>query len=476
MSIVSFFNLENDQNFVYDSNKIEFISGVSKLKPIVSGAEAYLYVKLDENQGLVARDSSGNQRDGAFQGGLDETNWTTSGKINNAILFPSGGFINFDGIGSFTNTQAFSIEFWASFTSTVSLGAVSKQIDSGNFEGYAVNFLAAIPRFVIRDNVGNVNFVTGNAALNDGNFHHIVATYNGSNDASGMKLYVDNVDVTILGGSATMTGSIITPTDLQISGRNGNTIPFDGILDEVVIYDREITAAEISFRWNGGSGTQILPGSTTSFPTDSPAIISKASFSITKLLNFLSNIVEPGSDSVTFVIVVNGVDMYWNGSAWIESSGVLESNTVAEIQAGASFLVSSGAISIKIKVYLTSNDGTTTPEILDFTIEYDFVGAIEDIDLTIVTGKISDIDGISDTDILKIRLNKKVVEYKDSIQITGDEIIITPDSNGNWQAEIADTDDMEDETFYIFEIKNRILKRLVPKSGSIDFNDLPEVL
>jgi hypothetical protein len=478
VGIDSLFNITNGNNYVFDDTKIELISGKFQLVPIVIGAEAYLYTKLDENAYLVARDSSGNNRDGAFQGGLDENDWSSSGKINSCIEGKGAGYINFNGIANFVRTQAFSLECWMSFSTAGSQNVIGKQRNAGNFEGFFINTASGKIRFVVRDDNGNNNTVETNSTYNDSIFHHVVATYDGSSSITGLNIYIDNILDRNVTSSGTLTGIISNPNvDLQISGRDGNNNPLavGTKVDEVLIYDRELTPAEIAFRWNFGAGTQQIPGAFTTYTTDSPDVLTKSSISITTLLDFAANIVEPGSDSITFAIVVNGVDKYWNGSIWVDSTGVTESNTIAQIQTGASSLVTTGIISIKIKAYLTSDDGTTTPELLDFTVSYDFVGAADEIDKTTVTGIISDIDGLSDTDIVKIRLNKKAVEYKEAIQITGDEIEITPDSNGNWLAEIADTTDMEDNTYYIFEIKNKIFKRLVPKTGTIEFNDLPEV-
>ena len=183
---------ENSENYDFDDEKIEIISllSLARLIPQVSGAEATMYAKLDENKGLVAIDSSGNGIHGAFQGGLDETNWTT-GKINSAIvgISTTSGFINFDQLIEYERTDAFSLECWFNTTSTAAMSFISKQKFTGVLEGFAISCTGGKPRAVIRDTSSNVISIEAENAYNDGDWHHVVLTYDGSSNASGTKLY-----------------------------------------------------------------------------------------------------------------------------------------------------------------------------------------------------------------------------------------------------------------------------------------------
>jgi len=422
-------NYNNANEHFFDSTKIEIISSVAKLKPILIGAEVYLYVKLDENQGLVARDSSGNQRDGAFQGGLDENDWTT-GKINSAIegIGTTGGFINFDGTCNFVKTQSFSIEFWLSFTSLATMAIVSKQKDSGVFHGYGVNLSSGKIRFVIRDDLSNVNSIESTNPINDGFFHHIVVTYDGSGDANGMKLYIDNVDDTNITNIAILNGTILNDANFQISGRDGNNITLDigTIVDEVAVYDRELTPAEIAFRWNGGAGTQQIPGASTSFPIDNPTIISKNILQGTTINSIVLDTIITGSDTIKGVAQVNSQKLYHDGSNWVESDGTyLQSNTLSEINTNLATLLTQPS-DFNFIWFLHSNDGSTTPELNEQTINYDFEGQIiDDININTVfwypknaDGSICEDNFIAVPDVFNIRYKDTIFICQEKIQAT----------------------------------------------------------
>ena len=78
----------------------------------------------------------------------------------------------------------------------------------------------------------------------------------------------------------------------------------------------------------------------------------------------------PGNDRVTFVLSDdNGSTWkYWNGSSWVTSPGYSQSNIYSDINDNiSSFPISEG---LKIKIYLHSDDGTTTPSIDSLTVNY----------------------------------------------------------------------------------------------------------
>jgi hypothetical protein len=94
----------------------------------------------------------------------------------------------------------------------------------------------------------------------DGNWHHIVATYDGSKDESGLTIYVDGISD---GNDRTKTGSYdgmsVTSRDLCIGGMDTETgaIQSDWI-DNVCIFDKLLIQEEVDFLYNGGNGTESL--------------------------------------------------------------------------------------------------------------------------------------------------------------------------------------------------------------------------
>ena len=111
----------------------------------------------------------------------------------------------------------------------------------------------------------------------------------------------------------------------------------------------------------------------TTYPTDDPSIVVNSGQLMDGLEGFSATTTAAGSDSVTFILGVDGVDKYWDGAAWSNSDGTLaQSNSAADVETNKAALdVSSGA-TVKVKALLHSDDGTTTPDITSVTLDYNF--------------------------------------------------------------------------------------------------------
>ena len=108
--------------------------------------------------------------------------------------------------------------------------------------------------------------------------------------------------------------------------------------------------------------------------TDNPSIEIRGTLTGTVSVNswnsFTVNINASGNDKVTFVLSDDDGDTwkYWDGNAWMPSSGYSQSNTYSEINANlSSFPTSNG---LKVKIYLHSDNGDSTPTISLLTINY----------------------------------------------------------------------------------------------------------
>jgi hypothetical protein len=465
----------NENNYTFDPAKIEFVAGIEKLKAQSAPGEAYCYLTMDDNTSdLVFRDVSGNSRDGAFQGGYTSANKVPA-KINNGLqgLSGSSGLVNLGNTDfNFERTDEFSIEFWIKLTSDAIQTIISKQNSVAPFNGYGVNVQTGLIRYVIRD-LTDVIAVETVGTYNDDQYHHVVLTYNGNSQDTGMNIYVDNVLDRTVFVAGTLTGSIINSFNMQVSGRDGNNncILDTTTIDEVVIYNRELTAAEVAFRWNNGNGTQELPGPGVSFPTDNPSSIPKTGFQATGLVDFDAIVTEPGSDTVTFTVVVDGIEKYWNGSAWIDSTGYPQSNQAAVIKANISSLALTGLSSINHRRYFHSDDGSTTPELDNTTFEYNIEPDQPIFTESIITGSVYDI-GSNNPDItISIRPIRYL--YGTNTIINNVSVDISYDGNtGNFEARIYIEDDIPDELIWKFGTKE---VRTKYAAGNIKFSALERI-
>jgi Concanavalin A-like lectin/glucanases superfamily len=90
--------------------------------------------------------------------------------------------------------------------------------------------------------------VRGVTALNDGQWHHVAETYDGSGVASGVTLYVDGA----LDGMLTQrdnlgSNSILHNEDFTIGAGTGNgPQPFRGLIDELEVFNRLSGSGEVA--------------------------------------------------------------------------------------------------------------------------------------------------------------------------------------------------------------------------------------
>lgn len=185
--------------------------------------------KLDEASGTIAHDASGRGHDGALKGG---PTWG-AGKANGALQFDGEddyveiGSVGIDGMDRRTLTG------WAKASTTeIAEGTgVFGFIPDGSTDGTYFD--------VEIDDAGNyVVSVQGWAGIFgavDTQWHHFAATY----DGDGGSWYFDGqfIDVSV--------GELGTIDQVRIGGRLSNSKYFPGLIDDVRIYNRVLTEAEI---------------------------------------------------------------------------------------------------------------------------------------------------------------------------------------------------------------------------------------
>lgn len=179
-----------------------------------------------------------------------------------SVLF--GGVDEFVNLGvnfAFERTNSFSLVGW--FKTTGAGGSlVSKRGPSTQFQGWEINNSSGSLRFNLTNNNATNNRLqvkTTDATFNDGVWHHFAATYAGTSLASGMKIYIDGSSEALTTDFNTLSATILNGTSANLGARNSSDNPFIGNLDECAIYDKELSAAEVTQIYNGGETLDLLP-------------------------------------------------------------------------------------------------------------------------------------------------------------------------------------------------------------------------
>jgi hypothetical protein len=218
------------------------------------------YWSFDEGTGTIATDFSGNRNHGTLTNGPAWVN----GKRGKALSFSGVSddhvSISDNNAFSFTNgsgtDRPYSLSAWA-YIDDISLGGglISKVTDISDFE-----WVFSIDPTGPYLGIGNVQSTGGTIGRtapltigsHQGKWIHVAATYSGSETSAGMKLYINGVQSDTANSNAgTYTGMANGTAPVTIAKYLSGSLA--GKMDEVRIYSRELSAAEVTKLYSSGA-------------------------------------------------------------------------------------------------------------------------------------------------------------------------------------------------------------------------------
>jgi hypothetical protein len=194
---------------------------------------------FNEGTGTTVADSSAVSGPGTISGAT----WTTAGKFGSALSFDgTTSWVTIADSASLHLTTGMTLEAWVNPTALSGWrSALLKEITGGLTWGLYANNNTPNPAVTVR--IGTDQTASGTAALALNTWSHLAASYDGAQ----LRLYVNGVQV----GSRAQTGSMAVSTGpLRIGGNSVWGEYFAGLIDEVRIYNRALTAAEIQADMN----------------------------------------------------------------------------------------------------------------------------------------------------------------------------------------------------------------------------------
>ena len=225
---------------------------------LLPGFDYLSYWPLDEGSGTIVGDII-STNDGVVHG----PDWIIGGKTENALVFDGDDdHISLGDTFDFAATDAFSISLWAKRdTKKGRLALFSRREKSGKKRGYSLSFANnGRLEFIMRDSSGKSIKVQSKKKFKaPGIWYHIVATYDGSSRASGVKFYVNGLDEVLKIKKDKLTGPIENNAEATIGGLNGPNDSFLGAIDEVAVVSGILTFDEIA-----GSTISTIPSASIS--------------------------------------------------------------------------------------------------------------------------------------------------------------------------------------------------------------------
>jgi hypothetical protein len=145
-------------------------------------------------------------------------------------------------------TGAISLSFW--FNSTASTFGFITKSDNGSYfssnasKVYEIGVLSNTLYWQIGDGTNVSNIPCAFSSYLDGNWHHVVATWDGSTNASSQMLFVDGLQV---GSHQATISAIQNKSNNVIISSQSASYDYVGKLDEVAIFDKALTPDQVKF-------------------------------------------------------------------------------------------------------------------------------------------------------------------------------------------------------------------------------------
>ena len=325
---------------------------------------------FSEGTGTMTADLSGNGNIGTLVGGT----WTNQGKYGNALSFDGSSLVTVNDSASLDLTTNMTLEAWV--YPTVTPGGDSTVLmkeQTGEMVYTLYSAAPSLPYAIINisTNSSGEQPVAGSKALKLNAWTHLAATYDGAM----LRLYTNG---TLVGSNAVTGAMVHSANPLSIGGNGVWGEHFQGMIDEVRVYSRVLSAAQIQSDMN----TPIANSTNNTPPTiSSIADQSTAMNTPTAAIQFTVDDAESGPTNLTVSGVSSNLTLVPNGNFVFGGSGANRTVTItpAAGKTGTAIItvkVSDGSLTNSTSFTLTVTATNTPPTIstvADQTINEDTV-------------------------------------------------------------------------------------------------------
>ncbi|MBN2007836.1 hypothetical protein JW960_00665, partial [candidate division KSB1 bacterium] len=220
-------------------------SGVFTIESPPVGLHAHW--RFDETSGSTAYDASGNGHHATLENGAA----FTTGLINNAVELDGSNDNISAGTFDVPPGNGLTIAGWIrpDDFGAVDARILSKAVGVYTDDHYwmlSTHTTSHVLRFRLKTDGSTSTLIAGSGGLTAGEWAHVAATWDGST----MRLYKNAVEV----GSMSKTGTLSTNSSAPVTiGNQGGSNPFDGLIDDMRLYNTGLSQSEISDLYQQGA-------------------------------------------------------------------------------------------------------------------------------------------------------------------------------------------------------------------------------
>lgn len=238
--------------------------------------------ELDAGSGTDLTDSSGNGHNGTIDVGSGSVHWSTlltgsaielEDSEDQALQFGDNNNFSFTSGGG--NDDPFSTAFWVKHESLDNFQYYLTKGESTTVEWFTgVSNLGSI-RFKLEESI--MDSITGSSSNTEiiaNNTYYLAFTYNGNNTAEGMKIYKNGSLLSISYSNSNYNGMSNTNAQIEFGRITGLSTDFDGVVDQIRLWDIELSSSDILDAFNDATGvaTTTAPSTRIIDPDDDPRV------------------------------------------------------------------------------------------------------------------------------------------------------------------------------------------------------------
>lgn len=201
----------------------------------------------------------------AAGGGANQI-WDDRVSLFNTGILGNSYSVDFDGVNDFVTfgnnytfeiSQAFSISFWVKPNNLAATRClISKCSNDAAVQGYNIQHLVTTGKIQLQMRTAvSLTVFAFTTAVVAGVWQHIVVTYSGASNINGARAY-RNAIVGDTPTSSPMTGTFLNTAEFVVGARN-TAFPYSGMIDEVSVWGKELSASEVSEIYNTGQPSDL---------------------------------------------------------------------------------------------------------------------------------------------------------------------------------------------------------------------------
>lgn len=179
------------------------------------------------------------------------------GRFSGAVQTTDKSYLDLGNVGDFSGDKPFSYAVW--IKPNDANGSPISRMDSPHaYRGWDLYLADGVPAcHFISKWPDNALKIRSNKPLPMGQWSHIAVTYDGSRKAKGMAMYVNGVAVPVTVEADSLTGPTNAGVTAKVGRRTGSD-DYNGLTDDLQLFSRQLTAAEVAAISGGAAAHGLL--------------------------------------------------------------------------------------------------------------------------------------------------------------------------------------------------------------------------